>query len=446
MIKSLINRLRGTPASTPLKRAIIPRDQHSISRKDISSAALKTLYRLHEHGYQAFLVGGGVRDLLLGLSPKDFDVATNATPEQVKQVFGGQCMLIGRRFRLAHIRYGREIIEVATFRAPHHHADSDSHAKTSDDGMILRDNVWGSIDDDAERRDFTVNALYYNIEDFSVWDFADGLTDLNNRQLRLIGDPETRYREDPVRMLRAIRFAAKLNFQLEAKTAAPILPLSELLNEISNHRLFDESQKLLNSGHSARILTLLQEYKLFHRLFPLAKTDQASALTLLQLTAKSTDQRIADGRSVNPAFFYAGLLWPAVKEEQQKLVDRGESLYPALQQAGQRIINRQCQRTAITRFTAQAIREIWEMQPRLTHPRSRQIEALLQQQRFRAAYDFLVLREEAGEDTLNMGDWWTHFQEADPGLRAELARALDKGSPSPKKRPRKRKPAGQSAS
>lgn len=451
MIKTLIDRLRGrrTERRPVLKLVVSPRDQHPISRKDISSAAVKTLYRLHDHGYQAFLVGGGVRDLLLGLHPKDFDVATDATPEQVKQVFGSQCQIIGRRFRLAHVRFGREIIEVATFRAHHTQAEGDHHARTSDEGMILRDNVWGSIEEDAERRDFTVNALYYNIADFTLWDFAGGRKDLEKRQLRLIGDPETRYREDPVRMLRAVRFAAKLDFTLEPATAAPLRELGDLLDDISSHRLFDEAQKLLASGHASRVLELLKEYDLFRHLFPLVGPGNEYE-RLLALTAESTDQRIRDGKSVNPAFFYAALLWGRVQAHYADLVAEGVPPVPALQQAGQRAISRQTERTAITRFTAQALREMWEMQPRLENPRPRQVDALLAQQRFRAAYDFLVLREKAGEDTGGWGAWWTRYQDADPGLQAELLRALESGpkgsgapaSRKPRKRgPRKRKPA-----
>jgi poly(A) polymerase len=424
---------------------VVPRDQHTISRKDISSAALKTLYRLRERGHEAFLVGGCVRDLLLGMHPKDFDVATSATPEEVKQAFGGQCQLIGRRFRLAHVRYGREVIEVATFRAHHTQAESEQHAHTSHAGVILRDNVWGNIEDDAERRDFTVNALYYNINDFGLLDFTGGLQDLQKRQLRLIGDPETRYREDPVRMLRAIRFAAKLEFELEAATAAPIRRLGDLLDHISPHRLFDESQKLLASGHAIRVLKLLQDYDLFRHLF-LDCSAPSGSEKLLTLTAESTDARLAEGKSVNPAFFYAALLWPRLQAELADLVAEGMPGMPALQQAGQRVIARQCDRTAIPRFTAQTIRDIWEMQPRLEQPRPRQVDALLQQQRFRAAYDFLVLREAAGEETHDMGIWWTRYQDADPGLRAEMLRSLEKGGESSPRRsrrraPRKRRPA-----
>ncbi len=441
MIKTLIDRLRGRPSARRpvLKLTITPRDQHPISRKDISSAAVKTLYRLHDHGYQAFLVGGGVRDLLLDLHPKDFDIATDATPEQVKQVFGSQCQIIGRRFRLAHVRFGREIIEVATFRAHHSQSEGDHHARTSDEGMILRDNVWGGIEEDAERRDFTVNALYYNIADFSLWDFAGGRKDLEKRQLRLIGDPETRYREDPVRMLRAVRFAAKLDFTIEPASAEPIRRLGDLLDDISSHRLIDESQKLLASGHAVRVVSLLQEYDLFRHLFPQAGPT-AEYERLLILTAESTDQRIRDDKSVNPAFFFAALLWGRVQAHYAELLDEGVPPMPALQQAGQRAISRQTERTAITRFTAQSLREIWEMQPRLEKPRPRQVEALRVQQRFRAAYDFLVLREQAGEDTGGWGAWWTRYQDADPGLQAELLRALESGGGSAGKKPRKRSP------
>lgn len=453
MIKKLIDRLRGKPAPVVAKKVVVPRDRHPISRKDISSAALKTLYRLRERGHDVFLVGGCVRDLMLGMHPKDFDVATSATPEEVKQAFGGQCQLIGRRFRLAHVRYGREIIEVATFRAHHTQAESAQHAHTSHAGVILRDNVWGSIEEDAERRDFTVNALYYNIDDFSVWDMAGGLADIQKRQLRLIGDPETRYREDPVRMLRAIRFAAKLEFALEAGTAAPIRRLGDLLDHISSHRLFDEAQKLLASGHAERVLRLLDEFDLYRHLF-IQGGESTESKRLLTLTAESTDNRIAEGKSVNPAFFYAALLWERMQEEYGDLLAEGMPPMPALQQAGQRVISRQTERTAIPRFNAQTIRDIWEMQPRLEFPRPRQVEALLQQQRFRAAYDFLVLREASGEDTHDWGDWWTRYQDADPGLQAEMLRALEKNRDGggaggggegrrPRRRsPRKRRPAG----
>jgi len=440
MLKAWIDRFRSrgkTPAR--LKPVIIPRDRHPVSRRDISSAAVKTLYRLHDAGHDAFLIGGGVRDLLLGMTPKDFDIATSATPEQVKQLFGGQCQIIGRRFRLAHVRWGREVIEVATFRANHSEGD-DQTARTNADGLILRDNVWGSIEEDAARRDFTINAIYYNIADFSLWDFAKGTADLEKRVLRLIGDPETRYREDPVRMLRAIRFAAKLDFTLAPATAAPIPELAELLEDMSSHRLYDECQKLFGAGHAAPLLPLLLEHGLFEPLFPEAALHPAD--TLWTLTAENTDDRLAEGKSINPAFFFAALLWGAMQARVQQLLDEEVPPVPAWQQAAMHTLSVQHQRTAIPRHVAQTIRDIWEMQPRLEAPRPRQVEATQQSERFRAAYDFLVLREAAGEDTDGMGAWWTRWQSADPGLQAEMARALEDKpgkSAAAKRKPRHRR-------
>lgn len=436
MLKGWLDRWRGRGKTiSRLKPVIIPREQHAVSRRDISSVAVKTLYRLHDGGYQAFLIGGGVRDVLLGMQPKDFDIATSATPEQVKQLFGNQCQIIGRRFRLAHVRWGREVIEVATFRA--HHSEGDAqNAKTNAEGLILRDNVWGSIEEDAARRDFTINAIYYNIADFSLWDFAHGIKDLNARVLRLIGDPMTRYREDPVRMLRAVRFAGKLNFALADETARPIPELAYLLEDVSSHRLYDECQKLFSAGYSLPVLDLLHEFSLFDALFP--EADLFPNDTLWQLTAESTDERVAQGKGINPAFFYAAILWGVVKDRQSSLVNQGVPPVPAWQQASQQVLAVQHARTAIPRHISQAIRDIWEMQPKLEQPRPRQVEATAQSERFRAAYDFLVLRELTGEETDGMGAWWARWQEADPGLRAEMARALD-DKPTPAKKKRRRK-------
>lgn len=442
MLKAWMDRLRQRGKSrTRLKPVIIPRDQHTVSRKQISSAAVKTLYRLHDAGHAAFLIGGGVRDVLLGEFPKDFDIATDATPEQVRHLFGSQCQVIGRRFRLAHVRWGREIIEVATFRA--HHGDSDdANARTSDEGIILRDNVWGSIEEDAARRDFTINAIYYNIADFSLWDFAHGMADLKSRTLRLIGDPETRYREDPVRMLRAIRFAAKLDFTLAPETARPIRQLAWLLEDISSHRLYDETQKLFSAGFSRHVLPLLEEYGLFEPLFPEAVLHPCDRLW--QLTADNTDARLDEGKSINPAFFIAALLWGAASQRQQDLVTEGVPTVPAWQQAAQQTLGAQQRRTAIPKHIAQVVRDIWEMQPRLEQPRPRQVPALVISERFRAAYDFLVLREQAGEDTNGMGAWWTRWQAADPGLHPDLLRQLEQktataGNDKPRRRRRSRK-------
>ncbi|MBQ0714523.1 MAG: polynucleotide adenylyltransferase PcnB [Paraperlucidibaca sp.] len=425
---------------TRLKPVVIPRDQHSISRKNLSPAAVKTLYRLQDCGFDAYLIGGGVRDVLLGLSPKDFDIATNAKPEDVKQVFGSQCQIIGRRFRLAHVRWGREVIEVATFRANHADGD-DQSARTNADGRILRDNVWGSIEEDAARRDFTINAVYYRIADFSLWDFANGAADLKQRVIRLIGDPETRYREDPVRMLRAVRFAAKLNFTIAPATAKPIPALAHLLEEMSSHRLYDECQKLFASGHAAPLLPLMQGYGLFAPLFPGPAEHPCEQLWLK--TAQSTDARLAEGKHINPAFFFAALLWGDVQARAQALINDGVPPVPAWQQAGTHAVSRQLARTAIPKHVSQVMRDIWEMQMRLESPRPRQVEIMATNERFRAGYDFLLMRESVGEATGKMAAWWTRWQAADPGLQAEMQRALAKpeAAAAPKKRRRRPKKA-----
>lgn len=438
MLKTWVNRWRnrGKPP-TRLDPVIIPRDQHPISRRQISSVAVKTLYRLHDAGYQAFLIGGGVRDLLIGIMPKDFDIATDATPEEVKALFGNQCQVIGRRFRLAHVRWGREIIEVATFRANHDEAAS-HQGGINDDGLIIRDNVWGCIEEDAARRDFTINAIYYNIADFSLWDFANGSADIENRIIRMIGDPELRYREDPVRMLRAIRFAAKLDFDIEQRTAHPIPMLAELLSDISPHRMYDECQKLLSAGYATYVLPLLQDYGLFETLFPQAAKFPCQQLWML--TARNTDQRIADDKNIHPAFFIAALLWGDVQNHFNTLVASGMPHVPAWQKASQMSLSRQHTRTAIPRHIGQVAREIWELQERLQTPRPRQVELLAQNPRFRAAYDFLLLREQAGEATNDMATWWTRWQSADPGLQAEMVRSLtDVGGKG--KRPRRKRTA-----
>lgn len=445
MLKRIIQRFRGGKKTPKLALRVIPRDQHPISRKHISSAALKVLYRLHDAGHDAFMVGGGVRDLLLELRPKDFDVATSATPEQVKALFGNS-RIIGRRFKLVHVQYGRETIEVATFRA-HHAEDNSKQGSTSSSGMILRDNVYGNIEEDAERRDFTVNALYYNIADFSVHDFAGGVADIKSRTLRLIGDPETRYREDPVRMLRAIRFAAKLEFSIARETAEPIYRLGGLLDGISSHRLFDESQKLLTSGHSERVMTLLEEYQLFSHLFPAAHLNDTQR-RLLAEAARNTDLRLREGKTINPAFLFAVLLWQRLRDRERQLHDHGVPPWPAIQQAGQQVIGEQNARTAIPRFTATTIREIWEIQPKLEQPDTRRIDQTVQNPRFRAGYDFLLLREKAGEATGGMGAWWTRYQDADEGLQVQMVRELagqkkpdGPGRSKRRRAPRKRKPA-----
>ena len=389
---------------------IYSRAEHGISRASISENALKVLYRLKKSGYQAHLVGGAVRDLLLGREPKDFDVATDATPEQVKAVFGN-CRLIGRRFRLAHVRFGREIIEVATFRSAQFQNESQSNL-----GMILRDNDYGSIEEDALRRDFSVNALYYNIHDFSVLDYAGGMEDLRAGCLRLLGDPETRYREDPVRLLRAIRFAAKLGFKLDSATHAPISELACLLQEVPAARLYEEALKLFMSGCAVSVFEKLRQYGLFAQLFPM--TDEALAheehqfpLTLALRGMENTDKRLALGKPVTPAFLFAVLLWEPLRRMADELQSGQElALYPAIQEAASRVLQEQVKRVAIPRRFTTPMREIWTLQARFPHIKGKRPRRLLEHPRFRAGYDFLLLRAESGEADPELARWWTEFQ------------------------------------
>ena len=413
---TLINRVKKLFSqkadANDVQLRVIPRDEHSISRTNISEPALKVLYRLRKAGYGAYLVGGGVRDNLLGLSPKDFDVATDATPEQVNGLFRNS-RLIGRRFKLVHVVFGREVIEVATFRAPPSEEHSDKVSRQGDQGMILRDNVYGNKDEDAMRRDFTINALYYNIDDFSVHSYAGGWEDIQARQIRLIGGPATRYREDPVRMLRAIRFAVKLGFDIEEKTAAPIRDMAPLMTQIPAARLFEESLKLILAGSALDTMRMLREYNLFEPLFPAAEQrmqDDEYAVSLIENTMRNTDARIQSGKSVTPYFFLAALLWPQLNKVRQKYEDDGMAPHPALQKAADKVLRDQVKATAIPKRFSIPMREIWELQLRLPKIRSRKAPELTQHPRFRAAYDFLLLRQQSGEELQELCDFWTEIQ------------------------------------
>ncbi len=423
---------------------VVPRAQHNISRKAINRAALKVLYRLKDAGYQAHLVGGGVRDLLLGLAPKDFDVATDAHPEQVKSLFSN-CRLIGRRFRLAHIHFGREIIEVATFRASH---QSGEDGVTGDDGRIVRDNVFGTIEQDANRRDFTVNALYYNIADFSIIDFTKGLADLQSRTLRMIGDPATRYREDAVRMLRAARFSAKLGFALHPDTVAPIAGLSQMLDDIPSARLFEEVLKLLQTGHARASIDVLRELDLLRFLFPDSdrqlKSGDAFFEKMIEQALRNTDSRIAEGKPVTPAFLYAVLLWPLVDKVAKKLQENGESATSSYYAAADEILPRQLRATSLPKRFSIPMRDIWALQSRLINTRGKRALRMMGHPRFRAAYNLLCLREFAGEDLQNSGQWWTQLQEntADETVETERKTHANKRRRS---RSRRRKPSGNAA-
>jgi poly(A) polymerase len=430
----------STDASS-LDPHIIPRDHHTISRKHISNAALKVIRELHKAGFAGFLVGGGVRDLLLDLNPKDFDVATDATPEQVRNLFRG-ARIIGRRFKIVHVRFGREIIEVTTFRGSHQ-AEVDTSGKRpsnqqsakANNGMLLRDNVFGTVEEDAIRRDFTINALYYTTADFSVYDYTNGLKDLKDKVIRIIGDAETRYQEDPVRMLRAIRFAAKLDFAIEAGTAAPIQKLAPALSNIPAARMFDEILKLLMTGAAVKTYQLMQQYHLFAPLFPETQDclDDPYANKLILHALENTDKRINSGKTVTPAFLFAALLWPAVSRRQQQLRSEGVPEIPAMHQAAQEIASRQQQHTSVPKRFGIPMREIWDLQLRLPKRSGNRAERLIENRRFRAAYDFLLLREQAGETTDNLGQWWTDYQSASPDQREIMSNSLND------KKPRRRK-------
>ncbi len=413
---------------------IIPRPQHSISRDNIDDNALKVLYRLHKAGYRAMLVGGGVRDLLLGHAPKDFDVATDAHPEQVKKLFSNS-RLIGRRFRLAHVFFGREIIEVATFRADQEEVHDDREHATS--GRILRDNVYGQLEDDVWRRDFTVNALYYDIADFSIVDYTSAMQDIQNRVLRLIGDPETRYREDPVRMLRAIRFAAKLGFTLHEATEKPIYQLGHLLKDIPPARLFDEVIKLFHSGHGVVCLELLRKYDLLQYLF--LQTDQVLKEgdevfeRFIRYSLESTDKRILEEKPVTPAFLFAAMLWAPVTRLEAQLNAEGEPPSLAMQNASSTVLSTQVATISIPKRFSMVVRDIWHMQHRFNYRHGKRARSLLQHKKFRAAYDFMCIRSRADEIADDSCEWWTHIQtlsEADQDKMLKPAKA----------KPRKRKP------
>lgn len=433
----------GKKKARTYQRREIPRDQHNVSRSAISEPAKKVLSRLNNAGYEAYLVGGGVRDILLGGKPKDFDIATNATPEEVHDLFRNS-RLIGRRFRIVHVLFGREVIEVTTFRGnaaeAEEDSDEDDDRRTSEHGLLLRDNVYGNQEEDALRRDFTVNALYYCIRDFTVVDFANGIEDLNNRQMRLIGDPETRYREDPVRMLRAVRFAAKLGFDIEPETEAPIRQLAPLLTHIPPARLFEEVLKLFSAGYGEATYNLLSEYNLLAPLFPetVQAINNGQSDELVRKALRNTDARIAQGKSVTPYFLFAAMLWPALQAEWRKRQDNGEPIQPALHQAIAKIIGRQVQATSIPKRFSGPMKEIWELQMRLPRRQGKRAFVTMSHPRFRAAYDFLLVREESGEIEPGLGEWWTEFQELDERGQERMLTQL--GSDGPKKR-RRKKPA-----
>jgi len=408
----------GNPESKAPK--IIPRAAHNVSRKEFSKSALKVLYRLDKAGFQAFLVGGCVRDAMLELHPKDFDVATNATPDEVRALFGN-CRLIGRRFRLAHVRFGREIIEVATFRAAAiHKSDDVEHDR---EGRILRDNVYGTVDEDVWRRDFTCNALYYNIADYTIWDYVGGVEDVERRQLVLIGDPEQRLREDPVRMLRAIRFAAKLDFSIDPAVVEAIHHHAHLLSNVPAARLFDEFLKLFQSGHAERTFDLLREHRLFGEMFPATEQEleqDGDFMKFVRAALENTDRRVREGKSVTPMFLLGVFFWRPVEKLAE--IRRAEEKVPetqALSLASYDIVAAQQKRISIPRRFTVPMREMLALQPRFLHMRGRRAMKLLEHRRFRAAYDFMLLRAEAGQVGADIARFWTETQTQSAEERAE---------------------------
>jgi poly(A) polymerase len=462
--------------SSPHSHVIIPRSEHPISRDEISPNALKVLYRLKEAGYQGFLVGGAVRDLLLGIKPKDFDVATDALPEEMRRLFRN-CRLIGRRFRLAHVHFGNEIIEVATFRASsaperegeEENPDGDTdipadldtaHRAVNESGRLLRDNIYGSIEADVWRRDFTANALYYSVDDFSLWDFTGGAEDVRARRLKLIGDADERYREDPVRMLRAIRFTAKLDFQMASETEAPIRGLAYLLDGVPPARLFDETLKLFLSGFGLKAYRLLQQYGLFRHLFPSAAAafdlpPYAYAQQMLELGLANTDARIAEDKPVTPTFLFALLLWGAVLREMNEQQAGPAPDLAQLLSACDSVLKAQQSRVAIPRRFSVPMREVLMLQPRFNRRSGIKSLALLQHPRFRAAYDFLMLRAQAGAAAPELADWWTQIQVLPQEERVNLvqsrpadssAGAAEGAAPGAPRRRRRRRRGGRGGS
>lgn len=397
-----------------------------IDKSKISTNALKVVSRLGDHGYQAFLVGGCVRDIFLGKSPKDFDIATNAHPDEISKLFRN-ARIVGRRFKIVHVRFGREVVEVTTFRGPHAEKYDENH---TDAGMTVSDNIYGTLEEDAFRRDFAMNALYYNPDTHELIDLADGARDITERIIRTIGTPEERFREDPVRMLRASRFKAKLDFDMDEATAAAIRSSGYLVQDVAPARLFEEVLKMFLSGYALATYRNLKDYDLYSWLFPdsnrALETGNTDSLTRLALA--STDRRISEELSVTPAFIYAAILWYPFVAEKERLQSEGETHLAASNEAASNIISKQQLFTSIPRRFSGPIRDIWFLQFRLPARFGNKPDFLLGHKRFRAAYDFLLLREQAGEKTRNLGDWWTEYQEATPERREEMKREASQKS------------------
>lgn len=442
-IKTFVKRVLKGSSESPEHGKHYDVKSHHIDRRLVSRHAIKVCEVLQHEGFEAYIVGGAVRDLMIGLEPKDFDVATNATPEQIRPLFR-RARIIGRRFQLVHVVFGSEIIETSTFRAP----ASASHA-TDDHGRILRDNEFGTHGQDAARRDFTINALYYNPVTEHVIDFHQGVPDLNKRIVRMIGDPQTRYREDPVRMLRAVRFAVKLNGKIEPQTKAPIKAMADLIDNVPASRLFDEMLKLLTCGHAMDCLKQLRANGLHQGLLPLLDVvlEQPAGAAFIELALERTDHRVRSGKTVSPSFLFAALLWQQVATRWHAQVAANEPSMPALMQSAQVVLDMQTEKLAIhRRFTADML-EIWYMQPRFERRVPRLIFRLLEQPRFRAAVDFLQLRAAAHEFDSVLAQWWMDLANAGDDQRKHMIEALANLPPESQDRPaRRRRPRRRKAS
>ncbi|MEN9866188.1 MAG: polynucleotide adenylyltransferase PcnB [Pseudomonadota bacterium] len=418
MIKKFIRKLLGMKddPSAPKLPVVFGPAQHQINPDLLSNNTLKVTQTLQEAGYVAFLVGGAVRDLLLGVPPKDFDIATNATPEQVKRLFR-RAFIIGRRFQIVHVMLGQDLFEVTTFRGP-----ATVEAPKDEHGRVLRDNTFGNQQEDAARRDFTINAMYYNPATQEVFDYHGGMEDIRAKTLRIIGHPESRYREDPVRMLRLVRFAAKLQFQIDPASSTPIPVMAPLINNVPAARVFDEMLKLLTSGHALACLQQLRKEGLHHGLLPLLDVvlEQPLGIKFVTLALDSTDQRVKQGKGVSPGFLFAALLWHQVLEKWRAYEAAGEHSIPALHLAADDVLDSQSEKLALQRKIGADMREIWSMQPRFERRNGKSPYKLLEHLRFRAGYDFLLLRCASGEMDAELGEWWRNFVDADPLDRENL--------------------------
>lgn len=417
---------------------VLDSHEHNLNPKKICKNAREIVRVLQKNNFEAYVVGGCVRDLLLDLNPKDFDIATNATPQQIKRLFR-RSRIIGRRFQIVHVQFGREIIEVTTFRS--NNADKNGKVQQSASGVLTRDNLFGSLLDDASRRDLSINALYYDTEKNTLHDYCDGLEDLARQKIRIIGDPATRYSEDPVRLLRAVRFAAKLGFHIDSKSLQPIAKMSDSLQHVSAPRMFDETLKLFMSGYGLAVFQLLYEYRLFAQLIPQANRliDQGhpTAGKMVEQALTNTDLRIRSNQRVTPAFIYAALLWPAVQKIASEYEKQGHPAVSALNKAANEVISDQIPITAIPRRFTMAMREIWSMQLTLAKRGGNRASRSMENPRFRAAYDFILLREQTGESLGGLGDWWTNYQDASDDERQNMVQKLHSNRPR-KRRPRRR--------